>query len=187
MPFFALLFLAAAFDSRATTVIAPRFETLVDRAELIFTGQVTSQRTEWRNNGGQKSIVTLVSFVVRQVHKGHAESIVTLQFLGGSIGDVSLEVADMPKFKAGERVILFVEGNGSAASPVIGFFHGRFSLRPDESGRESVFTYRNEPLADVTELGRAKRQPIAQQPRRALAHDEFAAKIRERLSAGATK
>jgi hypothetical protein len=176
-----------AFENYATSVIAPRFETLVDRAELIFAGQVTGQRSEWRNNNGQKSIITLVTFTVGQVHKGRAEATVTLQFLGGTIGDVALEVADVPRFKVGERVVLFIEGNGSAASPVIGFFHGRFSLRHDESGRDAVFTYRNEPLANVAEIGRAKRLPTAQESRRALSHEEFAVKIRERLSAGATK
>jgi hypothetical protein len=178
---------AISFHVRATSVIAPRFETLVDRAELIFTGWVVGQRSEWRNNNGQRSIVTLVTFTVQQMHKGRAEPTVTLQFLGGSVGDVTLEVADMPKFKPGERVILFVEGNGSAVSPVIGFFHGRFSLQRDESGREAVFTYRNEPLVDVSEIGRAKRQPVTQETRRALAHDEFCAKIRERLSTGTRK
>src|SRR3954463_2272025 len=94
-----LLFLTLAVRTGATTVIAPRFETLVDRAELIFTGQVTSQRSEWKDNNGQKSIVTLVNFAVQQVHKGRADSTVALQFLGGTVADTTLSVADMPKFK----------------------------------------------------------------------------------------
>lgn len=181
MPFAALLFLAITSDVWATSVIAPRFETLVDRAELIFTGQVAGQRAEWRSNGGQRSIVTLVTFAVRQIHKGRAESTVTLQFLGGSVDGVTLEVADVPKFKIGERVILFIEGNGSAVSPVIGFSYGKFSLRQDGTGREAVFTHRNEPVADVAELGRARREAVAGQSRRALSHDEFSQRIRERL------
>jgi hypothetical protein len=178
----AFLLLAITFDAQATSVIAPRFETLVDRAELIFAGQVTGQRSEWKNHNGQRSIVTLVTFAVRQVHKGHAESAITLQFLGGTVGDVTLEVADIPKFRPGERVVLFIEDNGLAASPVIGFFHGKFSLRQDESGRESVFTHNNDPLTDVAELGRAKRLPVSQESRRALSHEEFSAAIGKRLS-----
>src|SRR6185295_9511966 len=86
----------------ATTVIAPRFETMVDRAELIFTGQVISQHAEWRTINGQRSIVTLITYGIHHVHKGRATSTVTLQFLGGALGDVALDVTDMPKFKAGE-------------------------------------------------------------------------------------
>lgn len=165
-------------------MIAPPFETLVDRAELIFTGQVLGQRSEWKNIGGQKSIVTFVSFTVQRVHKGRAGSVVTLQFLGGSVGDVRLDVADMPAFKAGERVVLFVEGNGSAISPIIGFFHGKFSLKKDESGRDAVMDHKGEALADVKEIG-VKR--LAATPRRALSHDEFASKIRERLATSEKK
>jgi len=179
--------LAILVNVQATTVIAPRFETLVDRAELIFTGQVIGQRSEWKNNNGQRSIITLVTFAVQQIHKGHAESTVTLQLLGGTIGDVTLEVADIPKFKTGERVVLFIEGNGLAASPVIGFFHGKFSVRPDASGRDTVLTCRNEPLIDVAELGQAKRRPVAQESARALSHEEFSAKIRERVTASGRK
>ncbi|HWN96348.1 MAG TPA: hypothetical protein VNT99_15060, partial [Methylomirabilota bacterium] len=165
---------------KATSVLAPRFETLVDRAELIFTGHVISQRTEWRNGNGQKSIVTLVSFAVQQVHKGRAAATVTLQFLGGTIGDVTLEVAEMPKFKAGERVVLFVEGNGVNASPIIGFFHGRFLLRKDRVGREAVWQYNGEPLAAVNEIGRGKR--AAGPEVRSVSHEEFTFQIHQRVA-----
>jgi len=110
-----------------------------------------------RNTGRQKSIVTLVSFRVQAVHKGRADSVVTLQFLGGTVGDVTLDVSDMPKFKPGERVVLFVEKNGASASPLIGFYHGKFSLQKDASGRDVVLKHNGEPLADVAELGHAKR------------------------------
>ena len=171
--------------SSATTVIAPRFEALVDRSELIFTGQVLSQHAEWRTINGRKSIVTLVTYGVHHVHKGRAASTVTLQFLGGALGDVALDVTDMPKFKAGERVVLFVEGNGQAVSPVVGFYHGRFSLRRTEAGRDEVLTHNGESLASVADLGRAKR--VSAPSARALSHEEFTAQIRARLATGETK
>ena len=69
------MFVLTLVRSSATGVIAPTFDQLVKRADLIFTGQVLSRRAEWRDNGGQKSIVTLITFGVRAVHKGHAEAI----------------------------------------------------------------------------------------------------------------
>lgn len=166
--------------SLATSVIAPSFEKLVERATLIFTGQVISQHSEWKNENGQKSIVTLVSFRVRTVHKGHADAVVTLQFLGGTVGDVTLDVSDMPKFSKGERVVLFVENNGASASPLIGFYHGKFSLRANESGGETVLKHNGEPLADVAEIGQAKGAAVP--ARTGLSHEDFAGKIRERIS-----
>jgi hypothetical protein len=166
--------------ANATSVLAPKFEALVDRADLIFAGRVTSQRSEWRTSDGQRAIVTLVTFNVERTHKGRAGSVVTLQFLGGRVGDVTMNVAEMPRFKSGERVILFVEEDGRAASPVIGFFHGRFSLKKDETGRDIVLRHDGEPLMDVAQLGRAKSRDGA--ARRALSHEEFAAKVHERLA-----
>jgi hypothetical protein len=163
----------------ATSVLAPKFEALVDRADLIFAGRVASQRSEWRTANGQRAIVTLVTFSVERTHKGQAGPVVTLQFLGGRIGDVTMDIAEMPRFKSGERVILFVEDDGNAASPVIGFFHGRFSLKKDETGREIVLRHDGEPLADVAQLGRGKSRDGT--ARRALSPEEFAARIHERL------
>jgi hypothetical protein len=165
----------------ATTVIAPTFDELVSRADLIFTGQVISQHSEWRNTDGQKSIVTIVKFGVEDVQKGRAGITVKLQFLGGAIGAVTLDVSDMPKFTQGERVVLFVEKDSINASPLIGFYHGKFSLRRDASGRDSVLKHNGEVLADVAEIGRAKRAHADAMPN-GLSLAEFAGKVRERLS-----
>jgi hypothetical protein len=165
----------------ATSVRAPAFEVLVDRADLIFTGRAVAQRSEWINLQGEKSIVTFVSFAVEKIHKGRADTVITLQFLGGTVGNVSMDVADMPRFRKGDRAVLFIENNGLAASPVIGFFHGRFPLRKSGPGPDEMLQYNGEPLGDVAEIGQEKR---ASRPatKRAVSHDEFALKIRERLA-----
>lgn len=175
-----VLFSFTLSQSFATSVIAPSFDELVIRADLIFTGQVISQRSEWKTTDGQKSIVTRVWFAVETVHKGRAGVVVTLQFLGGAIGAVSLDVSDMPKFTPGERVVLFVEKNSVNASPLIGFYHGKFSLRKEASGREAVLKHNGEALADVADLGRPKHAGDA--VRTGLSHVEFTGRIKERLS-----
>ena len=151
----------------------------MDRAELIFTGQVTSQHSEWKNQNGQRSIVTFVSFRVDAIHKGNAGSMLTLQFLGGTVGDVTLDVSEMPRFRDGERVVLFVSGNGEAASPVVGFYHGKFSLRQDASGREIMLKHNGQPLADIAEVGQATSKNSLQG---ALSHEEFTRRVRERVT-----
>ena len=174
----ALLFFHTA-TSRGTTVVAPRFEALVDHSDFIFTGQMLSQRSEWQQLNGERSIVTLVTFGVQKIHKGQAGATVTLQFLGGKVGDVSLEVAEMPTFKRGERVLLFVAGNGTAACPVVAFYHGKFTVQPDGGGRDEMRKHDGEPLVEVEEMGRPKAR-LQGGGRRALSHDEFSSKIRER-------
>jgi hypothetical protein len=161
----------------ATTVRAPEFATLVDRADLIFTGRAVAQRSDWAVFNGQRAIITFVTFAVEKSHKGRAEDMVILQFLGGTVGNVAMEVTQMPTFARGERAVLFVEDNGIAASPIIGFYHGRFPLRR-EAGADVILKHTGEPLGDVAEIGRSgqRKKP----PARALSHDEFAGKIRQR-------
>ena len=169
---------------------APSFNNLIDRAELIFTGQMLSQHCEWRIIDGRRSIVTLVSFGVERWHKGTSPAVVTLQFLGGTMGEITLSVSEMPKFKVGERSVLFVEGNGVSACPVIGFYHGRFSLKRDSSGREIVLKHDGEPLTETANVGRdiqTKQMPVTATTTPALSHDEFSALVRARIAAAPLK
>lgn len=160
----------------ATSVLAPNFDAMVGRAELIFSGRMTAQHCEWRLINGQRSIVTLVTFDVLSAHKGQPGRSIELQFLGGTMGDISLDVSEMPKFKPGERVVLFVEGNGVNASPLVGFYHGRFRLERDSAGREIVKD-RNGPILHTSQIGRAGKSVSG--PGEPLSHEEFASKIRE--------
>src|ERR1043165_8613240 len=96
----------------ATTVVAPTFEQMVDRADLVFVGKVISSRADWRTVGTNRVIFTRVEFENEETLKGKAGTSLTLEFLGGTVGEVTLRVADVPAFVARDRVLLFVEGNG---------------------------------------------------------------------------
>ena len=165
----------------ATSVLAPDFDSMVNRSELIFSGRMIGQHCEWRQVEGRRIIVTIVSFDVLAAHKGQPGRTIDLQFLGGTIGDVSLDVSEMPKFKQGERAVLFVEGNGVNASPLIGFYHGRFKLEHDSAGREIVKD-RNGPVRRLSQIGRTAAP--ADSDGEPLTHNEFAAKIRESAQRG---
>ena len=177
--------------AKATTVIPPTFEEMTDRAELIFVGKVVSSRAEWRTVGTDRVIFTLVEFERQEVLKGEAGVSVTLQFLGGTVGDVTLEIAGVPKFSAGDRVFLFVEGNRVQFCPLVGVFHGKFGVRKDEkTGRDILVMHNGKPLRDVAEIGtgegaefgpeRAKLSiPANAEP---LSVDDFKSKIHDRLA-----
>ncbi len=146
----------------ATSVVPPTFEEMVDRADMVFVGKVIGSNAAWRTVGTNQVIFTQVEFEAQEVLKGKAGKAVTLQFLGGTVGDVTLEVADVPKFGAGDHVLLFVEGNGVQFCPLVGVFHGKFGLRKDEqSGREIVLMHDGRPLRDVKKIGRGGGQDPA--------------------------
>jgi hypothetical protein len=138
----------------ATTVIPPSFDDLVGRAEMIFQGTVTDVRSEWTGEGAQRHIMSYVTVKVEEAIKGNPDASVTLRMLGGTVGAQTMEVADAPKFKVGDRDILFVENNGTQFIPLVGIMHGRFRVKKDETGRDAVFTNEGSPLSDVTQLGK---------------------------------
>ena len=146
--------LAIGCSALATTVIPPSFDELVSRAEVIFQGTVTDVRSQWVGEGGQRHINSYVTFKVEDAIKGKPGAQITLQMLGGTVGSETMEVTDAPKFKVGDRDILFVENNGTQFVPLVGIMHGRFRVKKDEAGRDAAFTNEGSPLSDVTQLGK---------------------------------
>ena len=175
-----LLFLACLcfglHAARGTTVIPPTFDELVSRAEVIFQGTVTDVRSQWTGEGAQHRIVSYVTFKVDDAMKGTPGESYTLCMLGGTVDGETMEVSDSPKFKVGDRDIIFVENNGSQFIPLVGIMHGRFHVDKDkETGREMITTNEREPLKDLSSLGRQEQRASSSQ---ALSPSDFKSAIR---------
>ena len=181
---FAVIAAAAALTSaRATTVVAPTFEQLVGQAEIIFEGTVSDVKSMWAGEGGQRHIQSYITFKVADAIKGQPGATYTISMLGGTVDGETLEVTDTPKFKVGDRDILFVEHNGQQFVPLVGINFGRFHVRHDaQSGRDVVHTGDDEPLVEVTQLGRGEQVAAAA---RTLSPDEFKAAIKSQLARAA--
>ena len=150
----AVLLLCWFAPALAVTVAPVDFSGLVAKAELIFTGKVVSTRSEWNGQGNERCIVTFVTFDVQGAHKGTPPSRLELRFLGGAMGDTSLEVAGMPKFQAGERSILFVEKDRTLFCPLVGVYHGKLTIEQDPAtGQDILLGHNRRPLTDVREMG----------------------------------
>ena len=182
--------------TNATTVVPPTFEEMTDRAELVFVGKVVELKAEWQVAGTNQAIFTLVEFHTEEILKGTAAASIRLRFLGGMVGGVSLEVVAVPKFEAGDRVLLFVEGNGVQFCPLVGVYHGKFGVRKDDkSSRDIVFMHDGKPLRDVAEIGAgegardgAERARLSIPPEREpMSLGEFKARIRSHLAKKAVR
>jgi hypothetical protein len=190
MKFFRVLFLASCFAfavaaARATTVIPPTFDELVNKADAIFEGTVSAMHSEWMGQGSDRHIVTYVTFKIADPIKGALGAETTLRMFGGTIDGQTIEVADAPRFKVGDRDILFVEHNGSQFIPLVGIMHGRFHVQLDESGLNEVIAKDNgAPLAQLTKLGQDESAAAAG---KALSKAEFKAAIRQKLAQTAAK
>ena len=141
------------FIANATTVIPPKFDELVSRAQVIFDGEVTGLQSQWIGEGAEHRIVTFVTFKVNEAIKGDPGTTYSIRMLGGTVDGRTMRVTDAPEFKVGDRSLLFVENNGSQFIPLVGIQHGRFRVQKDQSGRETLLTGGGQPLADVNQLG----------------------------------
>src|SRR4051812_26270828 len=139
-----LLVVAAIFvgvaSLSATTVIPPTFDQLVDQAQVIFQGTVTKVSSEWVGEGAERHIVSYISFKVKDALKGSPGETYTMRTFGGTVDGESMMIGDGPTFNVGDEDFLFVENNGTQVVPLVGIMHGRFHVRKDGSGRETVTT-----------------------------------------------
>jgi hypothetical protein len=169
----------ASASVRATTVIPPTFDQLVSDAELIFEGTVTAARSEWTGQGTERVVVTYVTFKIEDVIKGAPGGSYTIRMLGGTVDGETFEVAEAPRFKAGDRDILFVEHNGNQFIPLVGIMHGRFHVQTDRAGHEIVAKDDGAALANVSKLGQDEKAAITGP---ALSAADFKSAIRQKLA-----
>src|ERR1700677_4906107 len=147
--------LGGVWPAHATIVIPPDFSTMVQRADVIFRGQVTGIRSEWSGEGTQKAIFTYVTFDVQKTLKGEAKTPYVLKMLGGVVGDDVMQVDGVPKFTVGDKTILFVENNGTQFFPVVGIMHGYFKIDTDPvTKNEVVLKYNGTPLQGTADIDR---------------------------------
>jgi len=183
--FFFSCLLFALPAARATTVIPPTFDQLVTEAEMIFEGTVTTMRSEWTGQGSDRHIVTYVTFKIEDAIKGELGADYTIRMMGGTVDGQTMEVTDAPRFKVGDRDILFVEHNGTQFIPLVGIMHGRFHVQVDPYGANEKITKDNgATVADVTKLGQDERAAVSGT---ALSKAEFKTAIRQKMAEKAAK
>lgn len=177
----ALLLLCPALASSAV-VAPPTFEELVDRAEAIFVGTVVDIRARWVDSPRGDVIATVVTFEVADTLKGTLSPVVELEFLGGTIGDVTFGVPGVPTFVVGEQALLFAYTRGLHVSPIVGVMHGRFRVSVHATtGERLVTTHDGLAFSGVQQLG-GRVPRVSARAVRTMRLDDFKAEITRRLS-----
>lgn len=139
--------------TQALTVIPPTFEQLVSTAEVVVDGEVTGVRAELSSYEGRPLVYTFVTIRVLDALKGTPGETIDMRMLGGTVGDVTLQVSGVPKFRVGERNLFFIEGNGVNFCPLVAVPHGYYPVEERASdGATVVLRSNGEPLADVAEV-----------------------------------
>ena len=85
---------------------------LVDRArgatKIVLATVVELDAAFGENEFGDQLILTHVTMQVSETMKGAHETDMVVTLEGGTIGDLTLDVSDMPKMTKGQRAVLFL-------------------------------------------------------------------------------
>lgn len=157
-----LAVLWVAVTAGATTVVPPSFDELVRESELIFRGRVTAVKSDWSGEGKGRAPATWVTFAVERTLRGSAGETITLEFMGGEVGQKRLVLAGWPKFEVGDRGVFFVENREGRVCPLMRLRHGKYRIVSESgngsavaAGVERVWRDDGVPLRAVTEVGAA--------------------------------
>jgi len=120
-----LLFTATLLTSlaaRATTMVMPTDEQLIEKSPVIVLGTVLSTMPVDQDG----MIWTDTRIAVTRAIKGRTASTITLHELGGVEGDRITKIFGAPELIEGERVLLFLEPAANGAYRVMDLFAGKF-------------------------------------------------------------
>ena len=79
-------------------------------AERVVVAQVGRVDARYqRNRFGDELIVSRVLLQVRETIKGSLERAVSLELEGGTVGEVTMRVSDLPELEPGERAVFFLD------------------------------------------------------------------------------
>ncbi len=142
----AMAFTCLVRTSSATTVIPPTLDELVERAGSVVRTRALDTRCEWRGEGDERRIVTVVTFAVDETIVGPAQETVELEFLGGEIDGERMFVAGQTLFAPGHEDILFVSRQLNAVTPLVRMMFGRYLVAEHEDGRAFIARANGTPL-----------------------------------------
>lgn len=132
VPAFLLLmaWLASARPGAATTAVAISDRDLVTSSRAILVGEVR-ETTSQRHQG---DIYTYVGIDVQEAIKGpfREGQTIVLRQLGGTVGEVTGTVSGAPRFREGDRALLFLDTWSDGALRVAHLFLGKYDLVEDE-------------------------------------------------------
>lgn len=107
-------------------------------AGRIVVAQVSDVRAQFASNEfGDQLIVSTAVLEVAETLKGAPASVLEVEYEGGTVGDLTLKVSDLPTLEPGERAVFFLDaGRGPGFVP-----HDRgrgiLKLSPDDEVAET--------------------------------------------------
>lgn len=162
-----ILFIAGlallAVAASATTLSRLKLEDLAQESTAVARLRCLGAMSQWE----QGEIWTETKFEVVQREKGALPRTVTVRLLGGNVGHLRSHVDEVPAFRPGEEVYLFLWAREGEPYQVLGWSQGTFRIaRNPQSGLEmvtqdSASSAVFDPQARIFRRGGIRSQPVA--------------------------
>lgn len=101
-------------------------ERLAELSTSVVAGTIEAAQGEW--NYDRTRIHTRFTLAVDRVLAGRASGTVQFRVLGGTVGETTVMVSEMPRFRVGERVVVFLRGRPGRLPSVVGGPEGKIPL-----------------------------------------------------------
>jgi hypothetical protein len=130
------LVLAAVLEASPTTFVKISLQQLSSAAPLIVRARCQGSVV----SAVRGEIWTITSFEVREVWKGSAATVVRVRLLGGRTAEMTSHIEGVPRFRAGEDLVLFLAPLSRGDYSVAGWAQGTFRIRRGGAGASLVVT-----------------------------------------------
>lgn len=123
----AATWIALPLSASATTARALSLSDLAASSEVVVRGQVEGTEAEWHG----EYIVTRATLRVDECLAGDCGETVEVVQVGGTVGDITMEVAGSHLLDAGDEVVVFLRPNAGVDGLVpVGMAQGVFYAQP---------------------------------------------------------
>ena len=133
-----ILMIVCSAPLSATTLIYKNFDELVSEADAIVSGTVKNIESHY---GPGKSIYTFITLKdLRIVNGEYNQDTLGLRIEGGDVNGDRLRVHGAPKFKEGDSILIFLQGNGREEVPIVGWTQGIMRIVIDTTTQQEIIT-----------------------------------------------
>ena len=110
-------------------------------ATQVVAGTIEKMESTW--NHDHSRIYTRVTMRVERVLSGQAGRRIVFRIPGGTVGDTTVMVSEMPHFREGEETVVFLRGSRGRLPSVLGGVEGKLPLsRADDGSLSLLFPIR---------------------------------------------
>ena len=142
-PLIFIIIVAGGINTAAALMEALSISALVKASSSIVRGEVVDTQAMWSESGDE--IVTRVTIRVQKDFKRLvSDKLITVEYLGGEVGDIGMMVSDSPQMFVGEEIIIFLKQPEDAIDQqrfhIVGSAQGKYTLEEDGMVRTMGFS-----------------------------------------------